>query len=482
MIEIILGIILGSFLLLQIVLRGRRNTSNELVLYDNETIKGKLQNLFKRMNFRGVVIFLISCISGYLAVSIYQLYKVSVELEKVKINLNVVAEPISKNLNNEFFPVVTIESLYFYGEDLFFLGETDYTFTSNQFASTYGIQNLWTKDENESYYIVSDSELIDLFIYNSFFRDFTEFEFKYYPKDNILCKVLFTLFGDGYWLRTGSISVNISKPIYSYDISVEAPNTFKLNNTLLIPETRGYLFKMLEQNIDSNENSKNLAENVILYSIPRGVIYETASPAVSCVVEENHIISQNSNIKFTVRAKKNHQWASIWQYTNPCFQGLNGIPLAVNQSLSGEFELECEADLTHGVNSFYLHNSLDGIKSSHLLGSVIYDNKGPKIEIDYNTYGSGIPNNPVIDGSAIIDCHNWSGHYKPMTVRLSGDIDRLYIDGKRFTFDSSKNPQEIYRRVPVKDYIGFNRVEVVAYDKRGNRSVSYWEFDAVLLD
>jgi len=69
-----------------------------------------------------------------------------------------------------------------------------------------------------------------------------------------------------------------------------------------------------------------------------------------------------------------------------------------------------------------------------------------------------------------------------MTVKLSGDIERLYIDGKRFTFASSKNPQEIYRRVPVETYIGFNRVEVVAYDKRGNRSVSYWEFNAEEAD
>lgn len=482
MIEIILGIILGSFLLLQIALRGRRNTSYELVLYNKDSFRGKLQNLFKRMNFKIINIFLIGCLSIYLVVSAYQLYRVSLELEEVKINLNVVAEPISKNLQNEFFPMVTIESLYFYGEDLSFLGETDYKFVSNQFASTYGLQNLLTKDENESYYIVNDSELIDLFIYNSYFGNFTDFEFKYYPNDNILSKVLFALFGDGFWLRNGSISVNVSKPIYSYDISVEAPNTFKINNTRLIPETRGYLFKMLEQNIDYNDNSKLMAENVILYGIARGNVYETPLSVVPCVVEENHIVSENQNIKFTVRAKKNHKLASIWQYAGPCNQSFNGTHLASNRSLSGEFELECEADLTHGVNSFYLQNNLDGIKSSHLLGSVIYDNEGPKIEIDYYTYGSGIPDNPVIDGSAIIKCHNWQGHYKPMTVGLSGDIERLYIDGKKFTFDSSKNPQEIYRRVPVQDYIGFNRVEVVAYDKRGNRSVSYWEFDAVLAD
>ena len=86
------------------------------------------------------------------------------------------------------------------------------------------------------------------------------------------------------------------------------------------------------------------------------------------------------------------------------------------------------------------------------------------------------------DGKAIIKVGTWRGEYKPLTVSLAGDIDRLYIDGKRFNFDPNKNPQEIFRRFPITSYIGDNRIDIIAYDKRNNRTKSYWEFESVAVD
>ena len=34
----------------------------------------------------------------------------------------------------------------------------------------------------------------------------------------------------------------------------------------------------------------------------------------------------------------------------------------------------------------------------------------------------------------------------------------------------------------MNDFFGHNRLEVIAHDKRGNRTTTYWDFEAVALD
>ena len=59
--------------------------------------------------------------------------------------------------------------------------------------------------------------------------------------------------------------------------------------------------------------------------------------------------------------------------------------------------------------------------------------ESPKIKMGY--YVNDVYAGNAGDGKAIIKVGTWRGGYKPLTVSLSGDIDRLYIDGKRFNFD-----------------------------------------------
>ena len=118
-----------------------------------------------------------------------------------------------------------------------------------------------------------------------------------------------------------------------------------------------------------------------------------------------------------------------------------------------------------------------GFDYSVLIGTFFIDSKGPELNIGY--YASFRNSDGIGEGGAEIEVQNWTGWQKPVKVQLSGDINKLFIDGKRFYFDPSKNPQNIYRKIGIESDIGFNRRKVVGYDKIGNRSETYWEFEAV---
>lgn len=473
MVEIILIVILILVLSTSLLLKKRISSSSELVIYEENTIRAFLFRLIMELNIKRAAVVIVTCLSVAILFSSYK------DFNEIKEHEELIVELKMSYLRNGYI------QLYLYGSDLTELDNSDYRILNNELTETYGIERIWAQDLNRPYYEMVDRKNIDRLIYNSFFENDSLYGFSYILENNLLSKALQTIFGNGFWTHSGIISLEVPNLVYSYDISVEAPDILELGEEEFKPIPRTYLSQLLRDNGRLNENTTNQVQNIFHYGIKLGNPYSKEHLKLWCVNSDENKIATEPNIDFKVSGRKNHQVSTIVQYNKECLTGLNGNVISTtyySSSSGAPFELKCSAELHHGINSFYLVNYENGIRSAHPLGSVWYDAEGPEIEIDYNVYGSGVPDNPKIDGSAIIKCHSWQGLYKPMTVKLKGDIERLYIDGKRFLFNSSDNPQEIYRRVPVNDFFGHNRVEVIAYDKRGNRTMTYWEFEAVAVD
>lgn len=469
----ILIVILVLFIGTSVLLKKTISSSNEKVIYKENTIKAFLLRLIIGLNIKRIMVFLVTSLSLTILIVSYKCYNEIKEHEELIIELEM------SYLRNSY------TQLYLYGRDLTELDNSDYTILTNELTETYGIEKLWVQDVSKPYYELVDDKSIDLFIYNSFFENYSFYRFTYILKNNLLSRALQTIFGNGFWTHSGIISLEVPHLVYSYDIGVEAPDIFELSQEELRPIPRNYLSQLISDSGRLDENMTNQIQNIFHYGIKLGDPYRREQIQFWCVDSDENKVATNPTIDFKVTGRKNHEVSSVVQHNGRCLTGSNGskVSTTYDQSSRGAlFELKCSARLHHGINSFYLANYENGIRSAHPLGSVWYDSKGPEIEIDYNVYGSGIPNNQIIDGSAIIECHSWQGLYIPMTVKLNGDIERLYIDGKRFIFNSSDNPQEIYRRVPVNTFFGHNRVEVIAYDKRGNRTSTFWEFEAVAVD
>lgn len=377
--------------------------------------------------------------------------------------------------------------LFLFGKDLMKLERPQYEVVSNELIKAFKVECLFSQDSVSPYYQIKDDENIDLFIYETFFANHTSYKFNYILNKNIFSRTLQEIFGNGFWTHTGYINIEVPSVLYCENIRVDAPDIFVQNdNNDLNLKVRENLAKILSDNDRFDEKSIQKAKRIIRYGIPWGSPNGKIGVCPSFVDWIDNKISSDSILDFTVIGKKSHPNSTlVMQYNGFEFGGLDGKILGfTNQKEpdNEEFQIECIASLSHGINSFFLTNNDSGFKSVHPLGSVMYDSQGPEIDIGYYIIKRGSLGFPGVDGRVTIECHNWEGEYKPMTLNLDGDVDRLYIDGKRFVFDSRKNPQEIYRRVPVRSYIGHNRVEVIAYDRRGNRTTAYWEFEAVAVD
>lgn len=90
MVQILLGITLALFLFLQVIIRKRTKVSDELVLYDRSSFKGKLFSFIQRLNlFKliiiGILVFIVSTlINNYRIVT--HISKISLEGEHEKAN------------------------------------------------------------------------------------------------------------------------------------------------------------------------------------------------------------------------------------------------------------------------------------------------------------------------------------------------------------------------------------------------------------
>ena len=190
------------------------------------------------------------------------------------------------------------------------------------------------------------------------------------------------------------------------------------------------------------------------------------------------ILGSSGKIKVNILTDK------IWDESNIFIDG-QAQKLYIKKNYNSTYTLSTEIDISdlneNIVSEIYIgfKNSI-GFKYRILIGTFFIDNKGPNLDIGYSIYSNY--SDDFGKGSAKIEVQTWRGSTKPVKVQLYGDISKLFIDGKRFSFDPSKNPQNIFRRIQINSFIGFNRTKVIGYDSVGNRSETYWEFDAVKAD
>ncbi len=190
------------------------------------------------------------------------------------------------------------------------------------------------------------------------------------------------------------------------------------------------------------------------------------------------ILGRSGKIEVNVLTDK------IWNKSN-IFIGGQTSKLSIKKNYDLTYTLSTEIDtsdlIKNRVSEIYVEfENAIGFKYSILIGTFFIDNEGPNLDIGY--YTSSNYKDGFGKGSAKIEVQTWSGYTKPVKVQLYGDISKLFIDGKRFSFDPSNNPQNIFRRIQITSFIGFNRTKVVGYDSVGNRSETYWEFEAVKAD
>tara|TARA_B110000027_G_C16100311_1_gene292738 strand:- start:205 stop:1656 length:1452 start_codon:yes stop_codon:yes gene_type:complete len=190
------------------------------------------------------------------------------------------------------------------------------------------------------------------------------------------------------------------------------------------------------------------------------------------------ILGRSGKIKVNVLTDK------IWGESNIFIDGQTS-KTSIKKNYDSTYTLSTEIDILDlnidKVSEIYVgFKNSTGFKYSILIGTFFIDTAGPKLDIGYYTFKNY--SNSIGEGSAEIEVQNWEGSTKPVKVQLYGDISKLFIDGKRFSFDPSKNPQNIFRRIQINSFVGFNRTKVIGYDSVGNRSQTYWEFDAVNVD
>ena len=355
----------------------------------------------------------------------------------------------------------------------------------NQLDENYSFLEYQNSDGNFGLKI-SGTENVSLFLYDLIFNKKNSFEF-HYVADSSLADFFYKIFGKGFWVKKDKINIIINDLIFSYDLKLKSSDrrvgfSYEIELSKNLRYTYPKLYSKISESDNSFEDVIKIINNYLMFAIPTSYDSKTKNfneitvyqPMASKRVGTRGAISDSRRlITFEVEGIKSHNGEVFIS----AGASTRRIDAEVNYSNDNRFEIKISHNPNHGFKNFYLTNKFNNITTYQLIAFVQSDFNGPTIDMGYyvnNSYAYDGPTN----GKAAIKVGTWEGLYKPLTVSLSGDIERLYIDGKRFNFDPNENPQEIFRRFPIESYIGFNRTEIIAYDKRNNKTVSKWEFDA----
>lgn len=111
------------------------------------------------------------------------------------------------------------------------------------------------------------------------------------------------------------------------------------------------------------------------------------------------------------------------------------------------------------------------------LGTVEFDSKGPEIYTVTDFLDKSTSNEKII-----VEAKSWYGNRHPFVIKKTGDVRRLYINGKTIKLNPKKNFEEIYKVLYFDVGLGYYRIPIVAYDKYGNKSTSYITGESVIAD
>lgn len=479
----------------------------------------KYKNLNINLEFKQLVsIFLLLLLVTYFGVEFY------IILDEKPKNYNVYPHvpfgftTFASNQNNTLYLCIDKKELNDTSVINSCFNQSDFRYVSNDLIEKFSRDLLREKPhEPFTLRIKNDNSKIGLFIYDLIYK-----KKKYYYKkiaNSKLAYWLYKLFGDGFWVKQGEFLISRNDLVYSSNIEVFSSKKNCMwvckekENVKNLKFSMPKLYNIIIKDGRLVDPTIQLIQDYLRYAVPKNYndnkspdffrvrkYFETKVSPFSSLSCSN----KNSQFALKVSGKKHHNgevflakkvfdresdgYAKAFEINKKEDFG-EGIESEVVYYDNNEFTLSVNINpKSHGKVLYYLVNSIineeTSVTTAQPLFWTAHDFIGPSLRMDYNIYDTRYvtDDDGFYLGKATIEVGTWEGPYKPLTVRLSGDIEQLYIGGRKFTFDPKKNPQEIFRRFFINDHIGYNRIEVKAIDGDGNEKISYWGFEAVRVE
>lgn len=286
-------------------------------------------------------------------------------------------------------------------------------------------------------------------------------------KNNSISSFLFKNFGEGFWTK----KINL---YYEFENFTELPS---IKEVTIVKNG-------LRRSIPF-ENSTDFDHNQFNYNI--GTTFENSNYIFPYVINSEKVFfevtiekaSYDHNYSIEFYSKEDE---SFNDKINKIIEDQPRKKTKVKYLSDGIVVLQKEIDVTNDFKyDFNVDYFLSVYKAGkiHLkkLGEFKIDSKGPSI---YTT--NFMFSRDDSSESIFIDVKEWRGNRHPYEITIDGYVSKLLINGINIKIDRNKNYQKLFRELYFSVPLGYYRIPIVAYDRYGNRSETYIEGNAVIID
>tara|TARA_B110000238_G_C16136353_1_gene443905 strand:+ start:942 stop:2426 length:1485 start_codon:yes stop_codon:yes gene_type:complete len=475
---------------------------------------------YKKLNFyrkfkRLVTIFLSLLLGTYFGVEFYKILDEKPQNYHVYPMVPFGFKTLDSNQNNSLYLCIDKKELNDTSIINSCFNHTDFRYVSNDLVENFS-KDLVKGKPNEpfTFRIGNDNSKIGMFTYDLVFK-----KKRYYYKkisNSKFAYLLYKIFGDGFWVKQGEFLIKRNDLVYSSNVKVSSAKKDCMRVCIEYENVKNFKFTLPTLYDEITKDGRlidptiELIQDYLRYAVPTNYdaiknhdfirtrrYSEITVPPISTNAREPSWKERNSQLSFKVSGKKHHKGEVF--IGKIVFNNDGDAPLKMDNSPeridseviysdNNEFTLSVSINpKSHGIVLYYLVNIISKEESVITAQPIFYsyhDLIGPRVSMGYNVNNTDYVTDE--DGSflgkASIEVGDWYGFYKPLTVRLSGDIEQLFIDGKRFSFNPKENPQEIFRRFGISDFVGHNRTKIKAFDSAGNETNTFWEFSAKIAD